>query len=152
MKKFVLLFAALMALVPFVARAQDEDLVDDRNDAIAQKSRLMDMDQRWSDLQFHKEMQKIELEKARAQIGPNQCGPMPFPRHHRPVRCMMMAMWVVFCAIVNLLLAIWVYQDIRKRNSGSGIWIVVVLMTGFFGGLLYALVRLGDIRAGGTSA
>ncbi len=41
-------------------------------------------------------------------------------------------------------LAIWVYGDIRKRNAGSGIWIVVTLLAGFFGALLYAIARLGD--------
>lgn len=52
----------------------------------------------------------------------------------------------VLGAVVNVLLAIWVYQDIRKRNSGSGLWIVLALLAGFFGTLLYAIVRLGDVQ------
>ena len=50
-------------------------------------------------------------------------------------------------AIVHLLLGVWVYKDIRKRNSGAGVWIVVTLLTGLLGAAVYALVRLGDIRA-----
>jgi len=56
--------------------------------------------------------------------------------------------FAVICGIIHLLLGIWVYQDIRKRNSGSGIWIVITFLTGFLGAVVYALVRLGDIRAG----
>ena len=49
--------------------------------------------------------------------------------------------------VVHILLAVWVYQDIRKRNTGSGIWIVVALLTGLFGALVYAIVRIGDAKA-----
>ena len=48
--------------------------------------------------------------------------------------------------IINVLLAIWVYKDIRKRNEGSGLWIVITLLAGFFGALLYAIIRLGDLK------
>ena len=48
--------------------------------------------------------------------------------------------------VVHILVAVWVYQDIRQRNSGSGIWIVVALLTGLLGVLVYAIVRLGDTR------
>lgn len=51
---------------------------------------------------------------------------------------------LIFCGIIHILLTVWVYQDIRKRNAGSGIWIVVTLMTGLLGAAVYALVRLGD--------
>ena len=54
---------------------------------------------------------------------------------------------MLICAVVHLLLAIWVYQDIRNRNAGSGLWIVVTLLTGLLGVLVYALVRLGDKSA-----
>ena len=48
------------------------------------------------------------------------------------------------CFIVHILLAIWVYGDIRRRNTGSGIWIIITLLTGLLGALVYAIVRLGD--------
>lgn len=52
--------------------------------------------------------------------------------------------FAIICIIANLLMAVWVYQDIRKRNQGSGIWIVLSLIAGFFGTLLYLVARLGD--------
>jgi hypothetical protein len=41
-----------------------------------------------------------------------------------------------------------VYQDIRARNAGSGLWIVLVLVAGLLAALVYAVVRLGDIGNG----
>ena len=46
--------------------------------------------------------------------------------------------------VVHILVAVWVYQDIRKRNAGSGIWIVIALVAGLLGVLVYAVVRIGD--------
>ncbi|MDP7420733.1 MAG: PLD nuclease N-terminal domain-containing protein [bacterium] len=55
-----------------------------------------------------------------------------------------MCFFLTLCLIVHILLTVWVYQDIRTRSSGSGLWIVITLLTGFFGALLYLLARLGD--------
>jgi hypothetical protein len=53
---------------------------------------------------------------------------------------------VLVCLVVHILAAVWVYQDIRRRGSGSGIWIVIVLLAGLLAALVYAVVRLGDAR------
>jgi len=53
---------------------------------------------------------------------------------------------LAICCIVHVLVAVWVYQDLRRRNAGSGIWIVIALLAGLFGALVYAVVRLGDSR------
>ncbi len=55
------------------------------------------------------------------------------------VRCVFWTM-----VLVHILVAIWVFTDIRKRGEGHGIFIVLALLTGICGGILYALVRLGD--------
>lgn len=46
--------------------------------------------------------------------------------------------------VVNILCAVWVYQDIQKRSRESGLWIVIALITGLLGTLVYAIVRLVD--------
>ncbi len=51
---------------------------------------------------------------------------------------------VGICIAVHILLAVWVFGDIRKRQAGSGIWIAVVLLTGLLGVIPYTLVRIGD--------
>ena len=46
--------------------------------------------------------------------------------------------------IFNILLAIWIYTDIRKRGEGSGIFVALALLGGIPTAIIYALVRLGD--------
>ena len=49
--------------------------------------------------------------------------------------------------IFNILIAIWIFTDIRKRGEGSGIFIVLALLAGIPAAIIYALVRIGDKRA-----
>jgi hypothetical protein len=53
-------------------------------------------------------------------------------------------LFMATCVLVHILTAVWVYQDIQKRHVGSGLWIVLALLTGLCGTLVYAVVRLGD--------
>ena len=46
--------------------------------------------------------------------------------------------------ICNVLLAIWIYTDIRKRGEGSGIFIAMALVAGIPAAIIYALTRIGD--------
>ena len=49
----------------------------------------------------------------------------------------------IFC---NILLAIWIFSDIRKRGEGSGLFIALALVAGIPTAIIYSLVRLGDKR------
>jgi hypothetical protein len=51
---------------------------------------------------------------------------------------------LLLAAIINIILAFWVYSDVRKRGKGRGIFIVLVLLAGLPAAILYALVRIGD--------
>lgn len=57
---------------------------------------------------------------------------------------------IKFCFLVafifNILVAIWIFTDIRKRGEGSGIFIVLALLAGVPAAIIYALVRIGDKR------
>lgn len=46
--------------------------------------------------------------------------------------------------ICNILLAVWIFGDIRKRGEGSGIFVVLALFAGIPAAIIYSLVRLGD--------
>jgi len=46
--------------------------------------------------------------------------------------------------IFNILLAIWIYTDIRKRGEGSGIFIALALFAGIPAAIIYSIVRIGD--------
>ncbi|MCJ7675488.1 MAG: hypothetical protein MUO33_10105, partial [Sedimentisphaerales bacterium] len=45
---------------------------------------------------------------------------------------------------VHILAAVWVNKDIRQRGCGSGLWVLISLLAGLLGTLVYAVVRLGD--------
>ena len=46
--------------------------------------------------------------------------------------------------ICNILMARWIYTDIRKRGEGPGIFVVMALFAGIPAAIIYALVRIGD--------
>ena len=102
-------------------------------------------------LRFEREMdnlriqeRQIEVEKQRQALGPNrgsqQAGAC-WPRHSGHPGA---AGFMVLCFVVHILLSVWVYQDIRQRNRGSGLWIPITLFTGLLGAVVYAITRLSD--------
>ncbi len=93
--------------------------------------------------QFDRERQELQHQRDRMQ--PQQQWPARKQMHkggHKPLCGLLMVM----CLVVNILVAIWVFQDIRTRGTGSGIWIVIALLAGLLGALVYAVVRIGDIK------
>lgn len=59
------------------------------------------------------------------------------------IRCVIRTV-VAVMVVVHVLLAVWVFGDIRKRGEGSGIFIVLTLLIGVPGAALYMLARIGD--------
>ena len=51
---------------------------------------------------------------------------------------------VLVWIICNILLAIWIFSDIRKRGEGSGIFVALALVAGIPAAIIYSLVRIGD--------
>jgi hypothetical protein len=49
--------------------------------------------------------------------------------------------------LCNILLAVWIYTDIRKRNEGSGLFVALAIFAGIPAALIYALTRIGDKKA-----
>jgi len=46
--------------------------------------------------------------------------------------------------VCNILLAIWIYTDIRKRGEGPAIFIALAVVAGIPAAIIYSLVRIGD--------
>ena len=91
-----------------------------------------------AELAHQNQMRALEVEARRVEIDHMRNGP-PAPKDQ--------AAGAVFllCLVVNILMAIWVYADNRSRDAGQGIWIAICLLAGFFGALVYAVIRLGDV-------
>jgi hypothetical protein len=48
---------------------------------------------------------------------------------------------------INILLAVWIFTDIRKRGEGHGIFVALALVAGIPTAIIYALVRIGDKKS-----
>lgn len=146
MKSIRVLLCTLLALaglsifsIPTTARAEDE-----KDRSLAQ--RLDRLEQ-----QVHQLAEREQSSNQRP--GPmNPQSMMPFDgrmqnqrlcRWHYPGACILGTLLIVL-AVVHVLLAIWVFTDIRKRGEGSGIFIVLALLIGVPGTALYLLARIGD--------
>ena len=104
------------------------------------QEREMKLQHREAEMNAEREMQKHELEQRRMEMERT---------HHDDdgdhCKCEgALVLLLVICVIVRILLAVWVYKDIQQLKHGSGIWIIIVLLSGLLGALVYAVVRLGD--------
>jgi hypothetical protein len=66
-----------------------------------------------------------------------------------PVRCCpwLLVSLLALAATVNILLAVWIFTDIRKRGDGHGIFVALALVAGIPTAIIYALVRIGDKKS-----
>ncbi|MGD1085856.1 MAG: hypothetical protein ABSA47_14060 [Verrucomicrobiota bacterium] len=83
---------------------------------------------------------------APANIAPSVPAAVPHPlleaRLHKLGNLVRLILLV--CVLCNILLAVWIYTDIRKRGEGSGIFIALALVAGVPAAIIYSLVRIGD--------
>ena len=65
-----------------------------------------------------------------------------------PVKCPFLLVGLLaLAATVNILLAVWIFTDIRKRGEGHGIFVALALVAGIPTAIIYALVRIGDKKS-----
>lgn len=136
MKRHVLLGLLLASMFVCPAVLAQEFSPEDAEAQMAMREREMDLQQRQAKMDMDREMQKIELEGQRLKLEQARRG---HKGEGNPL--------LLLILVVHILLAIWVYMDIRQLNRGSGIWIVLVLLAGLLAAIIYAIVRLGDGRA-----
>jgi len=145
MKRYILSMMLVTIFLPAFAAAQEEG-PDDIEFQMEMHERKMEMQHREAEMDLERRMQELELEKRKIDLE-NMRRPKEHPEHMKgndddddndlhPL--------LLLLAVVHILCAVWVYQDIRQRASGSGIWIVIALLTGLLGTLVYAVVRLGE--------
>lgn len=59
----------------------------------------------------------------------------------------MLGLLFIIGIICNILLAIWIFTDIRKRGEGSGIFVALALFAGIPAAIIYALTRICDKKS-----
>ena len=146
MKRLILFIALMAMLLPVAAYSQElrsEAIqqqratrareIQSREREMEMREREMGLQQRETEMNFHREQQELELEARRIDLENARKAKKKEPH---PL--------LILLVVVHILCAVWVYQDIQKRTRESGIWIVIALLTGLLGTLVYAVVRLGD--------
>jgi len=47
----------------------------------------------------------------------------------------------------SILLCVWVYRDAESRGMGGVLWLIVVILTGIIGLIIYLIVRKPEISS-----
>ena len=149
MKQYVLSTLILSMLVPGAAWCEEfEEEIAEREAIERQmemREREMELQHREAEMAHEREMQELELNERRAHLEREE-REREHAGHHKRHDKKDAHPLLLLLLVVHILLAVWVYRDIRTLNRGSGIWIVIALLTGLLGTLVYAVVRLGDGR------
>jgi len=164
MKKYILISLLMTMLFPAVAVCQGpeekippEEMMEReihmrnmerelKEREIEMRNMQLDLESREAEMEFEAQMRDLELAKHRFALEREKIKQKQPGLRMRGYKNNKMFPFVAICLIVHILLAVWVYGDIRKRNCGSGIWIVIVLLTGLLGAIPYTIARLGDVR------
>lgn len=48
---------------------------------------------------------------------------------------------VIVFYVIGILIAVWVYKDAKKREMNAAVWLLIVLLTGCCGCIIYLIVR-----------
>ena len=144
MKKFMLIAMLTAIFVPANSFGEEQEKrpvrpAANREQQMRMQHMELELEEREIELNFHREMKELELQQRRNEIQSR--------KHHNWKRGKCRGL-LLLCLIVHILTAVWVYKDIQQRKAGSGVWIVIALITGLLGTLVYAVVRIGDIRHG----
>jgi uncharacterized membrane protein len=47
----------------------------------------------------------------------------------------------IIAIVIGIILAIWVYKDAEKRGSSGPLWLIIVLLTGIIGLIIWLVIR-----------
>ncbi len=153
MRQITLVFLIIGVFLPVVAFATPEEealAFEGQKLEFAHAGRLKELDIQAQEakLDFERQMHELELEARRTQIQRQQRGPY----HHRKKCGGAAGLIGLIMIIIRVLATIWVCRDLQQRKTGSGLWIPIVLLGGLLGLLVYAVIRLGDMRQTQTAA
>ena len=134
MKRCVLGMVLAAMLLPAAALCQEwKEQAENPEWQMKMQERKIELEQRQAKMEAERRMAELELAKRKMELA-------RLDKAHRGGPGLLL----LGIAVVHILCAVWVYQDIRQRGCGSGLWVVIALLAGLLGTLVYAVVRLGD--------
>ena len=105
-----------------------------------QKLRELESKQREAELTHAREMRGLELAEREADLERKRRS------HDRPGHKHGGGLFLLLILLANILLTVWVFKDMHEQKIGRALWVPIVLLTGIFGAILYAVVRNADLR------
>ncbi|MGV9172970.1 MAG: PLDc N-terminal domain-containing protein [Promethearchaeia archaeon] len=48
---------------------------------------------------------------------------------------------IVVSCIISIAIAVWVYRDAKERDMNETMWLLIILLTGCIGCIIYLIVR-----------
>jgi len=57
-------------------------------------------------------------------------------------------MCMVVMVIISILIAVWVYRDAKSRGMSGALWLIIVLIAGIIGLIIYLVVRNDKVPEG----
>ena len=136
-------FVLVAAFAPAVAWADepgDEDIKAKAVEDMRQREMELDIESRKDELQHQRQCRELELEKRQLEVEQWRREVNGDQGHHEGGG---LVLWAI---VANILLTIWVYKDMHEQKIGRALWVPIVLLTGAFGAILYAIVRMADMR------
>jgi len=149
MREYVLISLLVAMFFPAMVFGGEHGEARERQEDVERQIHLrrmqLEMEEQEAELDFNRRMRELDL-KERGLVLEHKYKALKLkqPKHVKRNSGEKMAPLVIVFLVVHILLAVWVFQDIRRRSCGSGIWIVIVLLAGILGVLPYTIVRLGD--------
>ena len=55
---------------------------------------------------------------------------------------------MVVMLIISILIAVWVYRDAKSRGMSGALWLIIVLIAGIIGLIIYLVVRHDKVPEG----
>ena len=142
MKRCILSMMLAVMFLPTGLLGQEPEL-EEAEFQMEMREREMELEQRGAEIDIERRMQELELEERELELERLR-RPKEHPEHAKHHEKDDLHPLLLLVLVVHILVAVWVYQDIRRRGCGSGIWIVIAFLTGLLGTLVYAVIRLGD--------
>jgi hypothetical protein len=149
MKKLFILTVLTMLLLPTFTLARDHFSADrppvqNPEQQFRFRHAELEMENRRAEFEFEQQLRELELNKRRLELGQAERR-LAFAGAHKDKK-EAKGLFFLICLVIHILLAVWVFKDIKEIGKGSGLWIAIVLLAGLLGAIVYAIVRLGNIK------
>lgn len=143
------ILAAGLISTPVLAQDRERAGLDDRLNRL--ERRITEMAERQEKVIQHRPGgNPVVAPCAACPLLPPQSKVAPPPMGPKcPLRCCpwLLVGLLALAATVNILLAVWIFTDIRKRGDGHGVFVALALVAGIPTAIIYALVRIGDRKS-----